>query len=217
MHVIGILIELSIFTAIFGTYRATTSASSSFDSQSWNRSKPRSSRLHFVSKEVNISSRASDPRHLLFHLQGVGPSVERMKDSPKTLGISLGELEKCIPWIPMDSAIFISSGEGFAPTMLNRIRASKQPETFTLLMPTLQKLVQHSQWWRNSHGNEHLNNLRRCSVAALSPPGRDSLGASRKSDTPTHSIPLRRCDCEDTKRDRRTSMPRRSANCNPQR
>ncbi len=123
MNFIGILVALSIFTAVFGTYRAVTTASSSSDSQSWNRSRPRSPRLHFVSKEVNISSHASEPNHIVFHLQGIGPSDDRAKDSPKTLGLSLGELEKCIPWIPMDSAIFISSGEGFAPTMLNRIRS----------------------------------------------------------------------------------------------
>jgi hypothetical protein len=122
MNVIGILVALSIFTAIFGTYRAVTTASSSSGSQPWNRSKPKSPRLHFVTKEVNISSHASEPHHLVFHLQGIGPSTDRTKNSPKTLGLSLSELEKCIPWIPMDSAIFISSGGGFAPTMLKRIK-----------------------------------------------------------------------------------------------
>jgi hypothetical protein len=123
MNVIGILVALSIFTAIFGTYCAITTASSSSDSQSWKQSKPKSPRLHFVSKEVNISSHALEPNHIVFHLQGIELPNDQAKDSPKTLGLSLSELEKCIPWVPMDSAIFISSGEGFAPTVLNRIKS----------------------------------------------------------------------------------------------
>jgi hypothetical protein len=120
MNVIGILVALSILTAIFGTYRAATNARNSSDSRSWGQTKPKSPRLHFVSKEVNISSHASEPHHILFQLQAIGSSNDRPKDAP---GLSLSELEKCIPWIPMDSAIFLSSGEGFAPAMLNRIKS----------------------------------------------------------------------------------------------
>lgn len=123
MSIIGILVMLSIFTAIFGTYRATTNAGSSLEFNPWNRSRVKSPRLHFLTKEANISSRRAEPRHIVFHLQGIVRFEDISGSSRKDFGISLNELEKCIPWVPMDHAIFIDCAEGFTPTVLKRLKS----------------------------------------------------------------------------------------------
>ena len=123
MNFIGILLALSIVIALFGSYGAAKNAKNAkgFGTQGSRRSI--SPRLHFVERKQFADLYESEPHHLLFRLQGFQGSRKNREGSPQRLGITLGELEKCIPWVPGDSRVFICSPDGFGPGLLKQLEA----------------------------------------------------------------------------------------------
>lgn len=122
MNAIDVLGALSIFTVLFCTYHAARNTGCETDLQRLDRAKSRSPRLHFLSAGHGVGPYLLEPQHVLFHLQVNGATKRASRDAPKALGVSLVELERCLPWIPRGSKIFISSAEGFSPTVIDRIK-----------------------------------------------------------------------------------------------
>jgi hypothetical protein len=137
MGFIGILAALALLTAIFGTYRATKNAGSTSDSRSWDRSRRNTPRLHFVRQEQTIGPHGGNPHHIVFELQDSQSSGEEVKNSPKMHGISMNELEKCIPWVPLDNTIFIGCSGGFSPSAINHLKNLDTTRDLYLIDPCI--------------------------------------------------------------------------------
>ena len=122
INFMGILLALAILTALCGSYCATKSASNAKDSRAEGRDRSVSPYLHFVERKQLAELYKSEPNHVMFRLQGPQLAKERGEQSPQHLGITLQELEKCIPWVPGNSTVFICSPDGFSPSLLNQLR-----------------------------------------------------------------------------------------------
>jgi hypothetical protein len=72
--------------------------------------------LHFLEHRQVVAFYDSHRPHVLFHLEAA--SKEKFQAS---LGISLKELERSLPWVPSDSSIFVVSEAGFSPAVLERL------------------------------------------------------------------------------------------------
>jgi hypothetical protein len=75
----------------------------------------------------------SEPHHVLFRLQDSKAVKESGEASPQLMGITLRELEKCIPWVPGDSRVFICSPEGFSPSLLKQLEALRTQRDLFLI------------------------------------------------------------------------------------
>jgi len=123
MNFFGILLALSIVTALFGSYCATRNADNTKDLKMDGRDRSKTPHLHFVDRKQFADLYESGSHHVLFQLQGSQAVKEKGEPSPQRLGITLRELEKCIPWVPGDSKVFISSPDGFGPALLKQLFA----------------------------------------------------------------------------------------------
>ena len=118
MNFTEILMGISVCTAIFGTYCATRRVAFS----NWNRGRSESPRLHFVTRREFSSLSKSTHDQVHFQLQSSQSTRKLSNSSHWTIGISVEELEKCIAWIPGDSSIFVSSPDGFSPSLLRKLK-----------------------------------------------------------------------------------------------
>jgi len=123
MNFLGILLALSIVTAIFGSYCATRNTNNTRGFKIDGTDRPKTPHLHFVNRKQFADLYKSQSHQVLFQLQDSQATKEKGKISPQRLGITLQELEKCIPWIPGDSKVFICGPNGFAPSMLKQLGA----------------------------------------------------------------------------------------------
>jgi len=118
MNFTEILIAISVCTAILGTYCATRRVAF----PNWNSGKSESPRLHFVTRREFASLANSTHDQVLFQLQSSQLIQKHAKSSLQGVGITVEELEKCIAWIPGGSSIFVSSTDGFSPSLLRKLK-----------------------------------------------------------------------------------------------
>jgi hypothetical protein len=123
MNFLGILLALSISTALFSSYCATKDTAKTKNLPTKGKDRSHSPHLHFVNRKLLADLYESEPHHVLFRLQGSQAFKENGETSLQQVGITLRELEKCIPWVPGDSRIFICSPDGFGPSLLKHLRA----------------------------------------------------------------------------------------------
>jgi hypothetical protein len=123
MNFMGILLAVSIVTALFGFYCATKNASNAKNSKAEGRGRSVGPHRHFVDQKHLSELYESEPHYVSFRLQGSQTIEERSERPPQHLGITLQELEMCIPWIPGDCRVFISSPDGFRPSLLKQLKA----------------------------------------------------------------------------------------------
>jgi hypothetical protein len=118
MNFTEMLIGISVCTAIFGTYCATRRVAF----PNWNRGHSESPRFHFVTRREFASLAKSTHDQVLFQIQSSQLIPKHAKSSLQVVGITVEELEKCIAWIPGDSSIFVSSTDGFSPSLLRKLK-----------------------------------------------------------------------------------------------
>src|SRR5882724_276306 len=102
MSFLGILLAISIMTALFSSYCATKRTDNIKDLQVKGGKRFRTPRVHFVDRKQFADLYESEPHHVLFRLQDSQTGSENDETSPQRVGITLRELEKCIPWVPGD-------------------------------------------------------------------------------------------------------------------
>jgi len=88
--------------------------------------------VHIIDDSQLAHIIAAEPHHLLFRLQSSGANGREDGPIHPRLGITLQELEKCLPWIPGETKVVIEipgetkvvieSGEGFDPALLEKLR-----------------------------------------------------------------------------------------------
>ncbi len=122
MNIAGVLIVLSIFTAVFSCYCATTNKNEAQNLKTNWRKQSEHPRLHFVDQKQLDELNQSKQHPLLFRLQAFNADICWRDTSPKHMGITVEEFEKCLPWIPYGNRILISSSAGFDPVLLKRLR-----------------------------------------------------------------------------------------------
>jgi len=123
MNFLGILLALSIVTALFGSYCATRNVNNTKDSKVGGRDRSKTPHLHFVDRKQFADLYESESHRVLFQLQDSQAVKEKGDRSPQRVGITLRELERCIPWVPGDSKVFICSPDGFGPSLLKQLSA----------------------------------------------------------------------------------------------
>ena len=122
MNVISVLIAFSIFTAVFSCYCATTNRNEAQNSKTKWRRPSEHPHLHFVDQKQLHELNQSQQHPVLFRLHGFNTDVWRHDPSPKHMGITVEEFEKCLPWIPYGDRILISSSDGFSPPLMKRLK-----------------------------------------------------------------------------------------------
>ena len=73
-------------------------------------------KLHLLDETQYRALMAEKHGHVLFHLQPTD------RPSSESIGISVQELEKCLPWVPGKTNVVILTKGGFGPTVLDRLR-----------------------------------------------------------------------------------------------
>jgi hypothetical protein len=69
--------------------------------------------LHVIDEEQLAEIVANEPHHVLFHLQSQLSPENHPTPALQPRGITLDELERCLPWIPQDARVVIQSLVGF--------------------------------------------------------------------------------------------------------
>jgi hypothetical protein len=115
MGFIEALMALPAAIAIYATYLIITDGRTARTGLPAFRRKHPS--LHSLEHREVIAFYDSHRPHVLFHLEGCGGNGEL----PASLGISVRELERSLPWVPSDSSIFVVSEDGFSPAVLARL------------------------------------------------------------------------------------------------
>jgi hypothetical protein len=133
MNFVGILLAFSIVVALFGSYGAMKNAKNIKDFKTQGRRRSISPRIHFVDRKQFADFYESEPHHVLFRLQDSKTFKENGDASPQRMSITLRELEKCIPWVPGDSRVFICSTEGFNPPLLKQLGALRTQRDLFLI------------------------------------------------------------------------------------
>jgi hypothetical protein len=133
MNFVGILLALSILIALFGSYGATKNTKNTEDFRAKGKDRFQSPRLHFVDRKQFANLYESEPHHVLFRLQDSQTGRQNDETSPQRVGITLQELEKCIPWVPGDSRVFICSPDGFGPSLLKQLKALRTQRDLFLI------------------------------------------------------------------------------------
>jgi hypothetical protein len=161
MNFLELLLALSIMTAIFGFYCATKKIDNTKDLQAKGRKRFRPPRLHFVNPTQFADLYESERHHVLFRFQDPQTVNEDGETSPQRIGITLRELEKCIPWVPGDSGVFICSSERFSPSLLRQLEAIRtQRDLF--LIDNLPTIWDQSGWWcHDASESNHSEQLQR--------------------------------------------------------
>jgi hypothetical protein len=122
MNFTGILVALSIITAIFGSYCATRNAGNLRSFKTWEENRTDNPHLHFITRRQLSELGNLKSHQVLFQLQGSQQTNDLTENLPKSLGITVEELGKCIPWIPDDNRIILSSIDGFSASLLGELR-----------------------------------------------------------------------------------------------
>jgi len=116
----AILVAFAICTAVFCCYCATRRVITPRSSKGWVETQSRSPKLHLIPGTHLDAGYSSDSDHILFRLEQSGSIAERASQAP-VIGMSIEELERCIPWLPQDKKIFICCPDGFEPSLLKRL------------------------------------------------------------------------------------------------
>jgi hypothetical protein len=113
----AILVAFAICTAVFGCYCATRRV---IGTKARAETPSRSPKLNLLPGTHFDGGYCPESNHLLFRLERPG-SVTTSNGQGQHIGMSIEELEKCIPWIPQDKKVFICCPDGFEPSLLNRL------------------------------------------------------------------------------------------------
>jgi len=133
MNFFGVLIAFSIFTAVFSCYCATRNTDDSQNSKATWRKLSEHPHLHFVDQKHLAELNESRLHPVLFRLYGSGGDLRRHDASPKYIGMTLEDFEKCLPWIPYGNRILISSPGGFSPLLVKRLKHLHSNREFFLV------------------------------------------------------------------------------------
>jgi hypothetical protein len=133
MNFVGILLAFSIVIALFGSYGAMKNTKNTKDFRAKGKDRFQSSRLRFVDRKQFADLYESEGHHVLFQLQDSQTGRENGDTLPQRVGITLRELEKCIPWVPGDSRIFICSPDGFSPSLLKQLKVLRTQRDLFLI------------------------------------------------------------------------------------
>jgi hypothetical protein len=133
MNFLGILLAVSIMTALFSSYCATKKTENTKDLQVNGNKHFQRPRLHLVDHKHFADIYEAEPHHVLFRLQDSQTRRESGETSPQRVGITLRELEKCIPWVPGDIKIFICSPDGFGASLLKQLEALRTQRDLFLI------------------------------------------------------------------------------------
>ena len=117
----GMLLALALVTALYGCYCASRNRRNGRSLRTDGMGRSMGPNLHFVDRRQLAEMYELESHHVLFQIQG--SQKEAAELLPGHLGITRNELEKCIPWIPGASRVFLSSPGGFDPSVLKRLRA----------------------------------------------------------------------------------------------
>jgi hypothetical protein len=135
MNIIGILVALSIFAAVFGAYCATANSASAKELQSWHYNSAAKPHIHFVGREEKVNLSGFEPHHILFSLQSDQTVTGQAELSPQHLGIAIQELERYIAWIPTDCRIFVCCRDGYTPQLLKQLKKLHTARDLYLIEP----------------------------------------------------------------------------------
>jgi hypothetical protein len=115
MSLTGILLTLVIVAMCYGIFRAMRIRRAEVPAQSLGQRVSEHPSLHLLDEAQFEKLLASEPHHVLFHLQPID------RPSDESMGISVQELEKCLPWVPGETKVVIVSKAGFGPLLLDRL------------------------------------------------------------------------------------------------
>jgi protein-tyrosine phosphatase len=128
MNFADVMIVVSICTAIFGCYCATRKRSRHDPSKS---PVPQPSEVSKIRRLMPGELEAwckLEPHHRLIRVRDAQGDVRQNTAPWKDKGISVEELERCIPWIPRDEKIVVccAGGSGESTfTRLDRLRVDR--------------------------------------------------------------------------------------------
>jgi hypothetical protein len=120
MDVGSILVTIGLITAIFGCYCATRRVFTPKGVNPWVDLPSRSPKLHLMPGNHLDAGYCEDANHILFRLERANSTSQHRVQAPH-VGISIEELEACIPWIPQDKKVFICCPDGFEAPLLKRL------------------------------------------------------------------------------------------------
>jgi hypothetical protein len=126
MNFADVMIVVSICTAIFGCYCATRRRSLHGPSST---SVPRASvpppnelsKIRRLMPGELDAWRKMEPHHRLFRVRDAQADVRQNTAPWKDKGISVEELERCIPWIPRDEKIVVCCAGGSGESTFTRL------------------------------------------------------------------------------------------------
>jgi hypothetical protein len=142
MNFAEFMIALSICTAIFGCYCATRKRNLAIPAKAFAGSRHDLPNIHMLLPGELDAWRKSEPHHHFFRIQDFRAQDVGLREMPgdpmqeikireagiretgpwKDKGISIGELERCIPWIPRDEKIVVCCPEDTGNSLLQRLK-----------------------------------------------------------------------------------------------
>jgi hypothetical protein len=122
MNFAGVLIAFSIFAAVFSCYCAARKVDHRVNLKGKRQIQTEHPHLYFVDPKQVDQLGQSQMHPVLFRIQGPDTDPWPKDTSPKHLGITVEEFEKCLPWIPYGNRILISNTGGFSPRLMKRLK-----------------------------------------------------------------------------------------------
>ena len=123
MSYTGVLLALSIIAVLYGSCRLGSGRIGVHLSHAWGERNLTGPTLRFIDETHVAMLIAREHHHVLFHLQSSQRDKGECGSNSHPLGITLDELEKCVPWVPGETDIVISSEDGFGTPLLSRLRS----------------------------------------------------------------------------------------------
>ena len=121
MNFAEVMIAVSICTAIFGCYCATRKRSQQDSSPASVPRPNESSKIRRLMPGELDAWRKLEPHHRLFRVRDTQGDLQQSTAPWKDKGISVEELERCIPWIPRDEKIVVCCAGGSGESTLTRL------------------------------------------------------------------------------------------------
>jgi hypothetical protein len=116
MNLTSVFSTLAIFAVLYLAYRASKRRRGQDVPRDLAGGQSASPSLHMIDETQFASLIANEPHHVLFHVHPPDTG------SIHSMGITVQELEKCLPWVPGETKVVIVSKDGFAPSLLADLR-----------------------------------------------------------------------------------------------
>jgi hypothetical protein len=123
MSITGILLAVAVIAVLYGFNRLGCGRIGVHLSHVGDERNLAGPSLRLIEEARAATLLASERHHVLFHLQSSHKDQEERGSNSHPLGISLDELEKCVPWVTGETNIVISSEDGFGASVLARLRS----------------------------------------------------------------------------------------------